>query len=114
MEGGRSAGSVIILRDLNAFFASFIEFLGRKKQGRSQGGTRGTCPPPSALTAPPGGQGTGVIRDLQAPKAPANHFTPLLCSLKKRDVTLKKYSAALLTRALPAVWIFHDMLGGRG
>ena len=39
-----------------------------------------------------------MIRDLQAPKAPANPFTPPLCSLENCDVTLKKYNATLLMR----------------
>ena len=34
-------------------------------------------------------------RDLQAPKSPPNLFTPLLCSLKKLDITLRKYNADL-------------------
>ena len=63
-------------------------------QGHGQGG----APPPVSLEGAHRHQGTRVIRDLHAPKVPASPFTPLLCSLKRSDVTLKKYNAALLIR----------------
>ena len=55
-------------------------------RGAAKGGTLCTClrvrgghtvHVPSR--APSGRRGTGAIRDLQAPSAPANSFTPLLC-----------------------------------